>query len=891
MIDPVSISSFLSGIISHILAGVILKKNIIPNIEKKELERELKNIIKIAIDKTSESKFANCFSRREGKIDDSFWKDKDVIDELWGTLTDIRNIESIPDFNKLYGVYFRIYERGWIEQNSFNQVIDKFWTNFLVEARKSEMLSPVFERKIIFLLDETVYPAEGLEMIREYCQNAEGKLERRLFNKFNPIKGESPFPEGKIKEEFFDYHRTQMAYVKIGERGYKTEKIIDGDEYLKEEKLIIVGDGGIGKTRFMSEVEKKLVADIASSGGDPEYLPFYIRARDIDTDDIVKLCKTKIEESLDQKKYTEKKIEGFIRYLKIYRKLFPLIDAFDQVNQITSVQKDTIYKLLSSSALFGECRCFITTRPNRRKELMDGLKDCGVEEDTFRVVEMRPFTIEELPRYFKDYHPKVERVTDKLRSGRDEEINLIQIPMFAELVKVMAMKDELDPEVITANNRSWLLKKFVYFIIEEQVKKDISKTIEEKETEYSKMLKRIEDFSLKALEDRKIYEFEREYAQHVLGDDYDRYWPLMIRTQFIYFFDYESIESLEEKMHRYRHQIFQEYFAAKRLHTHRRHNVESMRLSMQKMEYMPEVGRFLSEIVETETKKVAEEFHFWQALLVAENSEDWVRTYALQVRDKLGEMKAKDVLDQIFAGENKRLRVKETTDNMIAIPAGRFLMGSYEYGDEWPVRLIEVTQYEISKYPVTNEEFIEFLMDYKRLEDDDRNMIIEFKWSRIKASEDGLFEIDERYKRHPVTCVTWYGATEYCRWRSKKEGVIYRLPTEKELEKAARGTCGRRYPWGDEFDKNKCNTNESAIGETTPVDKYPNGISPYGCFDMAGNVWEWTDSWYDKEERYRVLRGGSWFSGQDGARCASRFRDDPGSWYDGIGFRCVGTKK
>ncbi|MEW6215670.1 MAG: hypothetical protein AB1478_10800, partial [Nitrospirota bacterium] len=123
-----------------------MKKNVIPNIEKKELERELKNIIKIAIDKTSESKFAYCFSRREGKIDDSFWKDKDVIDELWGTLTDIRSIESIPDFNKLYGVYFRIYERGWIEQNSFNQVIDKFWTNFLVEAKKSEMISPVFER-------------------------------------------------------------------------------------------------------------------------------------------------------------------------------------------------------------------------------------------------------------------------------------------------------------------------------------------------------------------------------------------------------------------------------------------------------------------------------------------------------------------------------------------------------------------------------------------------------------------------------------------------------------------------------------------------------------------------------------------------------------------------
>ncbi|MEW6215630.1 MAG: NACHT domain-containing protein, partial [Nitrospirota bacterium] len=269
-------------------------------------------------------------------------------------------------FNKLYGVYFRIYERGWIEQNSFNQVIDKFWTNFLVEAKKSEMLSPVFERKIIFLLDETVYPTEGLEMIREYCQNAKGKLESRLFNKFNPIKGESPFPEGKIKEEFFDYHRTQMAYVRISERGCETERVIEGDEYMKEEKLIIVGDGGVGKTRFMCEIEKKLVSDIAESESDPEYLPIYISAKEI-TDDIVKLFKTKIEESLDLKRYTDRKIDGFMRYLKIYKKLFPLIDAFDQVSPS---QETVLYKLLSSDALFGKCRCFITTRPSGASSLL-----------------------------------------------------------------------------------------------------------------------------------------------------------------------------------------------------------------------------------------------------------------------------------------------------------------------------------------------------------------------------------------------------------------------------------------------------------------------------------------------------------------------------------------
>jgi eukaryotic-like serine/threonine-protein kinase len=150
---------------------------------------------------------------------------------------------------------------------------------------------------------------------------------------------------------------------------------------------------------------------------------------------------------------------------------------------------------------------------------------------------------------------------------------------------------------------------------------------------------------------------------------------------------------------------------------------------------------------------------------------------------------------------------------------------------------------------------------------------------------------------HPVVCMTWQGAADYCAWAGR------RLPTEAEWEKAARGTDGRIYPWGNEaLDRAKANYGGN-VGDATPVGAYPAGASPYGALDMAGNVWEWVNDWY-RSDYYAsspgsnpqgpatgkdwVLRGGSWGYRDNDLRVANRSYDsNPTFQLDFVGFRCA----
>jgi formylglycine-generating enzyme required for sulfatase activity len=182
--------------------------------------------------------------------------------------------------------------------------------------------------------------------------------------------------------------------------------------------------------------------------------------------------------------------------------------------------------------------------------------------------------------------------------------------------------------------------------------------------------------------------------------------------------------------------------------------------------------------------------------------------------------------------------------------------------DELPV---ELPSYEISTYPITNEQYAAF---------------VGATGHRVPKWPGGRMPVE--LARHPVVNVSWEDAQAYAAWSGA------RLPTEAEWEKAARGPQGWLYPWGNEFLPENCNCSESASSGTRPVDAHPGGASPYGVMDMAGNVWEWTSSLYEPGADWRVLKGGSWdYKGFKDARASARIYFGPTFRSGAIGFRCA----
>jgi len=197
---------------------------------------------------------------------------------------------------------------------------------------------------------------------------------------------------------------------------------------------------------------------------------------------------------------------------------------------------------------------------------------------------------------------------------------------------------------------------------------------------------------------------------------------------------------------------------------------------------------------------------------------------------------------------------------MVAIPAGEFIMGGEEPGMQ-SERKINLPAFQIDRYEVTNAQYQQFVEETGH----------SAPWGTFPVAQADL----------AVTDVSWEDANAYCRWAGK------RLPTEAEWEKAARGTEGQRFPWGDAWRDGVANTSEAGVGGVQPVGSYPEGASPYGVQDMAGNVWEWVDDWFSASKDTRVIRGGAWNAISQWAQAAARNSTPPTFTQDNLGFRCA----
>jgi serine/threonine-protein kinase len=289
-----------------------------------------------------------------------------------------------------------------------------------------------------------------------------------------------------------------------------------------------------------------------------------------------------------------------------------------------------------------------------------------------------------------------------------------------------------------------------------------------------------------------------------------------------------------------------------------------------------------------------------------------LKTISLPMGSYLCVLQAEGYLDVLYPvhitrdcqrkGKVKMRTRDEIGDEFLFVPGGPF-----QYGEGEGTKELEVDDFAIQRYPVTFGEYGEFLDALEPKEAKARLPRTEGEGAFMERGGDGrhrtLANIVEGAARErcikshgegfeakiPVMAVTFEDAQAYCRWKTEVTRQVWRLPTEQEREKAARGADGRAFPWGNLEDASlaKCRDSFDEQAQPEPVGAFKTAESVYGMGDAAGSMWEWTDSWLDETESFRVLKGSAWFVVAAGMRLGRRAGDDPGGRFPYAGFRCV----
>ena len=246
--------------------------------------------------------------------------------------------------------------------------------------------------------------------------------------------------------------------------------------------------------------------------------------------------------------------------------------------------------------------------------------------------------------------------------------------------------------------------------------------------------------------------------------------------------------------------------------------------------------------------------------------------------------------------ENCQVKVtaQEVPGAMVLILGGTFDMGQADVANANPIHQVTLSAYYIDVNEVTVAQYVAFLNSGGK----DTHYISDMSdpFCEITKIGEGNYSVASGKGNFPIVYVNWEDAKAYCEWAGK------RLPTEAEWEYAARGMDGWTYPWGEGIDNTKANYDSNVGTTTTPVGTYPTGASPFGCLDMAGNVWEWVSDWraaYSSTPQInptgpetggdRVMRGGSWLADNLSCRAAWRSSYDPSVRNFTLGFRCAQT--
>jgi formylglycine-generating enzyme required for sulfatase activity len=240
--------------------------------------------------------------------------------------------------------------------------------------------------------------------------------------------------------------------------------------------------------------------------------------------------------------------------------------------------------------------------------------------------------------------------------------------------------------------------------------------------------------------------------------------------------------------------------------------------------------------------------------------------------------------------------------DLFTVRGGLYVMGDPGGDANEAPRRVQVDPFRIMRKEVTNREFARFVAETGHVTDPERRgfgWVWDGRWHKVKGADwrrpKGLEGDFSQLDDHPVVQVSHQDAAAFCHW------LGLRLPSEEEWEYAARGGDGRRFPWGDEaprqdgrrlanFGAVKCCAPDTwdGYGGTAPVGSYPDGASPFGLLDMAGNVWEWTSNIFPGRPEYITLRGGGWGNNPYCLRVSYRHGNPPDIGLDMVGLRCAG---